>query len=148
MEVILLADVAKLGKKGELVTVSDGYARNFLLKKKLAQIADSVNKNIIHQNKQSQEFHKQEQLNAFREVANKMKGITLQFSVKVGENGKLFGSVSSKEISEKLKELDFDIEKRKIDIEPIKAIGRYKAKVHFASGIESHFFVELISDKE
>jgi len=148
MEIILLADVKGTGKKGDLVTVSDGYGRNFLLKKKLAQIANNTNKNIVQQAQQSEGFHKQEQLDAIKVTANKIKGLTLKFVVKIGDNGKLFGSVTSKEIADKLKEKGFEIDKRKIDIEPIKAIGKYKAKIHFASNIETSFFVEVLSDKE
>lgn len=147
MEVILLSDVKNVGKKGELVKVNDGYGRNFLLKQKLAQVANSTNKNVANQAHKAQEFHKQEQLDAFRKTAEQIKGMTLKFAVKVGENGKLFGSVTSKEIAEKLKEQGFEIEKRKIDIEPIKLVGKYKAKVHFAQNIETTFFVELESLK-
>lgn len=145
MQVILLADVKGTGKKGELVTVSDGYARNFLLKRKLAQVATSTNKNVVQQAQQAQEFHKQEQLTSLKEIAEKIKGINIQLSVKIGDNGKLFGSVTSKEIAEKLKELGFDVEKRKIDIEPIKAVGKYKVKIHFAPNVETSFFVEILS---
>jgi len=148
MQVILLDDVKGQGKKGELITVSDGYGRNFLLKQKLAQMANSTNKNIVQQAQKSEDFHRQEQLEALKVTANKIKGLTLKIVVKVGDSGKLFGSVTSKEIAEKLKEQGFEIEKRKIDVEQIKAIGKYKAKIHFAPNVETSFFVEVISDKE
>ncbi len=148
MQVILLEDIKGVGKKGELVTVNDGYGRNFLLKTKKAQVANSVNKNVVNQAQKAQEFHKEQELEAFKVLANQIKGMTLKFCVKVGENGKLFGSVTSKEIAEKLKEQGFEIEKRKIEIDSIKSIGKYKAKIHFAPSIETTFFVELVSDKE
>jgi len=147
MQVILLADIKGTGKKGELVTVSDGYARNFLLKQKLAQIATSMNKNVVQQAQQAQDFHKQEQLNALRETAEKIKGKTLNIRVKIGDNGKLFGSVTSKEIAEQLKSQGFEIDKRKIDFEPIKTVGKYKAKIHFAPNIETSFFIEILGNE-
>ena len=147
MQVILLCDVKGVGKKGELVTVSDGYGRNFLLKKKMAQVANSVNTNVAKQAQIAKEFHKQEELNAYRELSEKIKGMNLVFPVKVGENGKLFGAVTSKEIGDKFKELGFDIDKRKIQIENIKMLGKFNAKINFAPQIESNFFVEVVSDK-
>lgn len=148
MQVILLEDIKGVGKKGEQVNVSDGYGRNFLLKMKKAQVANSTNKNVANQAQKAKEYHKQQELEAFKVLAEKMKGLNLKFEAKVGENGKLFGSVTSKEIAEKLKEQGYEVEKRKIDIEPIKTVGKYKAKIHFAPTIETTFFVELISDKE
>ncbi len=145
MQVILLTDVKGTGKKGEMVTVSDGYARNFLLKQKLAQPANNTNKNILNQAKKSQEFHKEQELEGFRQIAEKINGITLSFDVKVGENGKLFGAITAKEIADKFKELGYDIEKRKIDVPQLKTIGKFAGTVHFAPKIDGKFFVELKS---
>ena len=147
MQVILLSDVKGTGKKGDLVTVNDGYARNYLLKQKLAQVATNTNKNIINQAKKAQEYHKQQELEGFKVIAEKIKGQTLTFNVKLGENGKLFGSVTSKEIAEKFKEMGYDIEKRKINIETIKTIGKFSATVKFAPKIEAKFFVEIVGIK-
>ena len=146
MQVILLTDVKGTGKKGELVTVSDGYARNFLLKQKLAQIANNTNKNILNQAKSAKEFHKEQELEKFREIAAKLKGTTLSFNVKVGENGKLFGAITSKEIADKFKELGYEIEKRKIDVPQLKTVGKFDCTIHFAPKIDCKFFVELKSN--
>ncbi|MBR1926096.1 MAG: 50S ribosomal protein L9 [Clostridia bacterium] len=147
MQVILLSDIKGTGKKGDLVTVNDGYARNYLLKQKLAQVATNTNKNIMSQAKQAQEYHKQQELDGFRAVAEKIKGLTLKFDIKLGENGKLFGSVTNKEIAEKFKELGYDIEKKKINIENIKTVGKFSATVKFAPKIEAKFFVEVVGKK-
>lgn len=146
MQVILLTDVKGTGKKGEMVTVSDGYARNFLLKQKLAQIANNTNKNILNQAKKAKEFHKQQELDEFKKIAEKLKGTTLSFAVKVGENGKLFGAITSKEIADKFKEMGYDIEKRKIDVPALKTIGKFAGTIHFAPKIDCKFFVELKSE--
>lgn len=146
MQVILLCDVKGTGKKGEMVTVSDGYARNFLLKKKLAQIANNTNKNILSQANKAKEFHKEQELEGFRQIAEKIKGITITFTVKVGENGKLFGAITAKEVADKFKEMGYDIEKRKIDLPALKTIGKFAGTVHFAPKIDGKFFVELQSE--
>ena len=145
MQVILLCDVKGTGKKGELVTVSDGYARNFLLKQKLAQVANNTNKNILSQANKAKEFHKQQELDEFRKIAEQIKDITLSFEVKVGENGKLFGAITAKEVADKFKEMGFDIEKRKVDIPQLKTIGKFAGTIHFAPKIDAKFFVELKS---
>lgn len=143
MEVILLSDIKGTGKKGDIVNVSDGYARNFLFKQKLAEPATNTNKNIANQAKAAKEFHKQEQLNAFAEIAKKLNGQVFFFPVKVGENGKLFGSVSSKEIAEHIVQKGFEVEKRMLEVPNIKLLGRYEVKAKFAPKIEAKFFVEI-----
>ncbi len=145
MQVILLADVKGTGKKGEMVEVSDGYARNFLLKQKLAQVANSVNKNVLNQANKAKEFHKEQELEGFRQTKAKIENITLEFSAKIGENGKLFGALTNKEICEKFKELGFEIDKKSIQIETIKTVGKFKGNIHFAPKIDCTFFVLMKS---
>lgn len=145
MKVILLADVKGTGKKGELVEVSDGFGRNFLLKQKLAQIANNTNLNVANQAQKAKEYHKEQQLEGFRQTKAKIENITLVFEAKVGENGKLFGALTNKEISEKFKELGFDVEKKCIEIESVKTIGKFKGHIHFAPKIDCTFFVEMKS---
>lgn len=147
MEVILLDDVKGTGKKGETVKVSDGYARNFLLKRKLAQVATNTNKNVAQQAQKAQEFHRQEELAAFRELAKKIQGQVLVFKMKVGDTGKLFGSITTKEVAQRLTEMGLEVQKKNLDLPTIKLVGRYKAKVHFAGNIAASFFVELVSEK-
>ena len=138
MEVILLQDVKGTGKKGQIVKVADGYGRNFLLKKGLAQIANNTNKNIHNQAETAKAFHKEEERKEFRAEAEKLKGQTITIEGKVGENGKLFGAITSQEIADKIKEVfGIEIEKKKIIIPTIKMIGAYDVKIRFAEGIET-----------
>lgn len=138
MEVILLQDVKGTGKKGQIVKVADGYGRNFLIRQGLAQVANNTNKNIQKQADNAKAFHKEEERKAFRAEAEKLKGQTITLQAKVGENGKLFGAITSQEIADKIKEVfGFEIEKKKIIIPAIKLVGAYDVKIRFAEGIET-----------
>lgn len=144
MEVILLADVKGTGKKGQIVKVADGYGRNFLLKKGLAQVANNTNKNIHAQAENAKAFHKAEERKAFFAEAEKLKGQTIVVEAKVGENGKLFGAVTSQEIADTIKQkFDISIDKKKILVPGIKMIGAYDVKIRFAEGIETKLRVDV-----
>ncbi len=145
MQVILLQDIKGTGKKGDVVNVSDGYARNFLFKKGLAKSASSTNLNENKQAKVAQAYHKQVERDNFSAEAKKLNGITVEIGVKIGENGKLFGSVTSKEVAEKLESLGIKVEKRMITLPNIKLVGKYNAKARFAEGIEAKFYVSVIA---
>ncbi len=145
MQVILLQDIKGTGKKGDVVNVSDGYARNFLFKKSLAKPANSTNLNENKQAKLAQAYHKQVERDAFQEEATKLKGKNITIKARIGENGKLFGSITNKEIAEKLAEIGIKVEKRMINIPNIKLVGKYNAKARFAEGIEAKFTVTVIS---
>jgi len=147
MQVILLQDVAYTGKKGDLITVADGYGRNFLLKKGLAQIANSVNKNVVTQAKQSQNFHKQEERKAYAEQSKKLQGRTITIPVKVGENGKLFGAITSQEIADRLSQAGVTIDKKKLEVPLIKLVGSYVVKAKFCEGINAKFTVMVENTK-
>ena len=125
MKVILLEDVKSLGKKGEIVNVSDGYARNMLLPKKLGVEATSKNMNDLKLQKAHQEKVAQENLDAAKAFAEELKDKQVTVSIKVGEGGRTFGSVSTKEISEAVKsQLGYDIDKKKMVLpSPIKELG-------------------------
>lgn len=125
MKVILLQDVKSLGKKGETVNVSDGYARNSLLPKKLAVEANAKNINDLKLQKAHEEKVAKEQLEAAKAFGEELSTKQVTVSIKVGEGGKVFGSVSSKEIAEAAKEqLGYDLDKKKIQMaSPIKALG-------------------------
>ena len=124
MKVILLQDVKSLGKKDEIVDVSDGYARNFVLPKKLGVEATPKNLNELKLKKAHEDKVAAEKLAAAKELAEKMKDESVTLSIKVGEGGRTFGAVSSKEIAEAMKkELGYDIDKKKIVVkEPIKSL--------------------------
>ena len=125
MKVILLADVKALGKKGDVVDVSDGYARNMLFPKKLGVEANAKNRNDLKLQNAHAEKVAQEQLEAAKVLAAEIGEKTVHVSIKVGEGGKTFGSVSSKEIAEAAKkQFDLDIDKKKIQLpNPIRALG-------------------------
>src|SRR5574344_345668 len=114
MEVILKSDVQGTGKKGEIVKVADGYARNFLIKKGLAQIANSTNKNIATQAKVANDYHKAEERKAYQIEANKLNGKKFYIKAKVGENGKLFGAITSQEVANTLNSNGIQVDKKKI----------------------------------
>ena len=125
MKVILLQDVKALGKKDAIVNVSDGYARNFLFKNKLAVEANNTTMNELNNKLDSNKFKKDTEKQEAQMLAKKLETLELEFAIKTGENGKTFGSVTSKDIAEKLKAKEnIDIDKKKILLaEPIKMIG-------------------------
>ena len=125
MKVILLQDVKSLGKKGEVVEVSEGYARNMLLKKGLGKEATGQNLNDLKLQKANEQKLAREALEAAQAFAKELEGKTVKIGVKTGEGGRVFGSVSSKEIAEEIKkQLGYEVDKKKLQIEnPIKALG-------------------------
>ena len=144
MKVILKADVKSLGKKGELVNTSDGYARNFLFPKGLAVEANAQAMNEFNNKEKAKKFHKQEEIKAANEVKDRLDGKTFKLSAKAGANGKLFGSVTAKDVSAKIKaELGEDIDKRKIVMQDIKAFGTVEAEVKVYQGISAKIYVQV-----
>ena len=144
MKVILLQDVKGHGKKGELCNVSDGYARNFLFPKKLAVEADNAAMNELKNREQAAAHHKQEEINAAKETAAKLEGKTVTIKAKAGSNGKLFGSVTSKEIaSEIAKSLGIEIDRKKMSVADIKNFGEYTAEIKSYTGITAKITVKV-----
>lgn len=131
MKVILNQDVKTLGKKGTMVEVSDGYARNFLFPKSLAIEASTSNINTMQQKQQAEKTKKDREIAAAKELAKKLSGSKVVFKVKAGENGKLFGSITSKDISDKLKsDFGLEIDKKKIHLpEALKSTGTVEVDV-------------------
>ncbi len=131
MKVILLQDVKSLGKKGEIVNVNDGYARNYILPKKLGAEATAGNLNDLKLQKNNEKKVAQENLEAARELAEKLAAGSVELSIKVGEGGRTFGSVSSKEIAAAVKDqMNLDIDKKKIQLkETIKMLGTHIVSV-------------------
>lgn len=138
MKVILLADVKGQGKKGELCNVSDGYARNFLFPKKLAVEADNTALNELKNREQSAAHHKQEEINAAKATASLLDGKTVTVKAKAGSNGKLFGSVTSKEIAAEIENsLKVKIDRKKMQVADIKNFGEYTAEIKLHQGISA-----------
>ena len=131
MKVILNADIKTLGKKGDLVNVSDGYARNFILPKKLGAEATAKNLNDLKLQKNNEKKVAQENLEAAKELAAELSAGKVELAIKVGEGGRTFGSVSSKEIAAAVKEqMNLDVDKKKIQLkETIKTLGTHMVSV-------------------
>ncbi|MBO5851937.1 MAG: 50S ribosomal protein L9 [Clostridia bacterium] len=136
MKVILLKDVKNVGKAGEIKEVSDGYARNCLIKQGLAEEATAVKINSLNIKKGAQDYHKREEIKALTEEAKNLNGKTITIKVKSGDNGKMFGSVTSKEIAEALSEIGFNVDKKKILLkDPIKTFGVHPVEVKFLQDV-------------
>jgi len=126
MKVILNEDIKGQGKKGDIVDVSDGYASNYLLPKKLARLADANNLNSINIKKEADKFRFEQEKSEALNLCEKINKTVVTIPIKCGENGKVFGSITSKEISENLLKQNLNIDKKKIVLkEPIKNIGKY-----------------------
>lgn len=144
MKVILKQDVKSLGKKGELVNASDGYARNFLIPKGLAMEANATAMNDFNNKESAKKYHKAEEIKSAKADAEKLEGKTFRFTAKAGANGKLFGSITSKDISAKIKQdLNLDIDKRKITVDDIKQFGTYEAEIKVYQGISAKVYVQV-----
>ena len=139
MKVILLDNVKGVGKKDEIINVNDGYARNFLFPKKLALEATKDNLLKLQAKKDSQKHKKNLEIEEFKRQADKIKDIVLKIKVKAGANGKIFGGVTAKEISEELKkQYKMEIDKKKINLEEtIKNIGRFSVEIKFGDGVSA-----------
>lgn len=145
MKVILSSNVKALGKKGDVVNVSDGYANNFLLKNKLAVPASAGNLNLNNQEKAAEARRIKEETAEAEEMARKLKDVEVVVKTKIGENGKTFGSISGKEISEQLSEMGFEIDKKKIELEaPIKTVGNYLVPVRLYKGVVGKINVKVV----
>ena len=145
MKVILLEDVKSLGKKGEIVNVNDGYARNFILPKKLGLEATSKNLNDLKLQKQNDEKVAQEKLDAAKALAEEIKEKSISVKIQAGVEGKVFGSISSKEIAtEAKKQLNMDIDKKKIVIpDAIKSLGTYNVNIKLHKDVTATLRVKV-----
>lgn len=145
MKVILKQDVKSLGKKDDIVEVNDGYARNFLIPRNLAVEASSTNVNTVKLKKQAEENKKQKELENAKKLAQKLNNITLEMKAKIGENGKLFGSITNKEIADRLKEMHgIDIDKKMLAMsENIKSIGIYDVEARLYPQVAAKFKVKV-----
>lgn len=148
MKVILTEDVKSLGKKGDIVDVSDGYARNFILKTKKGIEANSKNLNDLKLKHANDEKIAQEQYEAAVELGKKLEAGQIQLSIKTGEGGKAFGSVSSKEVAANVKsQMGLDIDKKKVQLkEPIKVLGTHKVPVRLHAKVTAELTVVVTEE--
>ncbi len=147
MKVILKQDIKGVGKKDQIINANDGYARNYLFPKNLAVLADKGNMTNLQSKKTSDEHRKALEKEEALKVAKKIEGIILKLPVKSGENGKVFGSVTAKEIGENLeKQYKIKVDKKKIDIsEPIKMLGMFNVEIKLYDGVIAKLKVNVIS---
>ena len=147
MKVILLDNIKGVGKKDEVINASDGYARNFLFPKKLAVEANSENMSKLNNKKEANNYRKDLEKQAAEETAKKLKGILLKVNVKAGENGKIFGGVTAKEIADTLKtQANIEVDKKKIELkEQIKTLGTFSVNVKLYEGVTGVLKIDVIA---
>ncbi len=149
MKIILLKDVKKLGKAGEIKNVSDGYAKNFLIPRKLAEIATESKIKEIKNLEKIENHRREQEQKKLKEIVEKINERSFTIKVKAGDSGKLFGSLTAEKISSILKErADVNIDKRKIQMKPIRELGKYDIVVDFKNDFKAiiHIFVEKEDD--
>src|SRR5438128_2589972 len=149
MEVILREHVDNLGRRGEVVKVADGYARNYLLPRKLALLATEGNKKVIERERVKFEAHELEEKNVTEAIAERMANVAIEVSRKVGETEVLYGSVTSGDIADSLKSKGMEIDRRKIVLqEPIKKLGEFDVPIKLHRDVTTHVKVKVVAEGE
>ena len=145
MKVILLQDVKQIGKKGDVIEASDGYARNFLFPRKLAQEGNDSNMHILNNKKENERKQKLAELEAAQKLAGDLKGKEITIKAKAGESGKLFGAITSKDVAELIKEqYKIEIDKKKIVMDTIKLAGGYEIEVKLYPEVSTKMKVIIV----
>ena len=148
MEVILKEDVDKLGHRGDVVKVAEGYGRNFLLPKKLAMEATAANKSVIEQMKQAAVRHSAREKSEAELLVTQLNNVELVFERKVGENEHLFGSVTSSEIAHQLEQKGFTIDRRKLQLEePLRQLGEFHVPIKLHREVTAHVKVPVKAEE-
>jgi large subunit ribosomal protein L9 len=148
MEVILREDIEKLGSRGEVVKVAPGYARNFLIPKRLAVAATGSNKKIVEQERQAHLRKEAKQAGEAQDLAKLLNGVTVTIRQKAGENDQLFGSVTSKDVADALAAQNFTIDRRKIQLdEPLKQLGEFKIPVRLHKEVTAEITVVVAKEE-
>jgi large subunit ribosomal protein L9 len=148
MEIILREDIEKLGTRGQVVKVTAGYARNYLLPKRLAVAATESNKKIVEQERQGHLRREAKLKNEAEDLAKILGGVTVTIAQKAGDNDQLFGSVTAKDITEALERQNFSIDRRKIHlVEPIKQLGEHKVTVRLHREVPTEITVKVVKDE-
>ena len=148
MEIILLKDIDTLGERHELVNVRPGYARNFLIPSKLALAANSTNKAKLEKLRSEEAAHETERINDFKALAAKLEGQSLRIGAKAGTTGKIFGSVTSVQIMQALKDqMGIEVIRKKIDLpEEVKVLGTYTANINFHPEVHATIQFEVVEE--
>ncbi len=148
MKVILTQDIKSVGKKGQILDASDGYARNYLLPRKLAVVADNANLNELKTKQDANKYKRDMTMANAKELCEKMKGFELTFKIKAGENGKTFGSVTAKDIADALNEKYYvEVDKKKIGLtDAIKTLGNYTIDIKLFEGITGKLKVKVVAE--
>jgi len=147
MEIILREDVEKLGARGQVVKVASGYARNFLLPKRLAVAATEANKKIVEQERQAHLRKEAKLKNEAEDLGKILAGVSVSIAQKAGENDQLFGSVTAKDIAEALEKQNFTIDRRKIQLdEPIRQLGEHKVTVRLHREVPIEVTVNVVKE--
>lgn len=145
MQVILLQDVKKLGKKGDVINTSDGYARNYLFPRKLAQEATDSNLHILNNKKENERKQKLAELEAAQKLASELKDKEIKITAKTGESGKLFGAITSKDVAELIKtQYKIEIDKKKIVMDTIKLAGGYDIEIKLYPEVSTKMKVVIV----
>jgi large subunit ribosomal protein L9 len=149
MDLILREDIDKLGNRGDIVKVADGYARNYLLPKRLAVPATEGNKKIVEQEHQGHLRREVKLVGEAKELATLMSGVSVTIAQKAGEMDQLFGSVTAKDIAEALEKQDYHIDRRTIHLaEPIRQLGEYKVPVRLHRDVTTELLVKVVKEEE
>lgn len=144
MKVLLLQDVKPQGKKGDIVEVNDGYARNFLIRRGLAKEATASVINETNQRRAADEKRHKEELEAAKQAADRLNGTTVEIAIRCGENGKPFGAVTAKEIADKLSQMGYDVDKKKVVLkDAIKMVGNYHVELKLHPGVTAKVVVAV-----
>lgn len=145
MKVILLQDVKSIGKKGDVINTSDGYARNFLFPRKLAQEATDSNLHILNNKKENERKQKLAEIEAAQKLAGELKGKVINIKSKTGESGKLFGAITSKDVAELIKtQYKVTVDKKKIVMDTIKVSGEYEIEVKLYPEVSTKMKVIIV----
>jgi len=149
MKVVLLKDIEKFGKKYEVKEVKEGFARNFLFPKSLAKTATKQNLKEAEARKELEDKKSEEELSKAQKEAESIEGLEVSITVKVGDSNQLFESIGPQKISEKLKEMNFNVKKEQITVsEPIKELGEFKVKINFKHNLEAEIKLIIIPEEQ
>lgn len=147
MKVVLLKDLKGKGKKGDIINVNDGYAMNYLIPNGYAVVGNATNLNQAKQASAASEYQAKLQQEQAQEIANQIKGKAVTVSIKCGQNGKIFGSVTNKEVANALEAMGHQIDRKKIEFTTVKTLGKYTAKIKLHASVVVKLDVNVIAEE-